>query len=654
MDVAPVAKVFPMLHARVFLALLFILATGASWGAPRPDIELGTFEGQGFSGWESTGAAFGDGPYRPGPSSRFKGRVGDGVAWSARTGEEPQGQLVSREFVIQRPYLSFLTAGFRDLPGRLGVELLVDGRTVRAASATERFSMEMYWRTWDVRELAGRRARLRVNDRSPSGSIAVDQFILTDAERSPPVDSRVLFQESLRPQFHYTPASGWMNDANGLFYNRGQWHLFHQHRPPGSPAVVWAHAVSSDLVHWRHRPTAIREQGDDAAFSGSGLVDEANASGLQRGNGPPVLLCYTLHPPGSSGRKATQCLAYSDDGGESFRAYPGNPILRTPDNNDRDPKLFYYGPAQAWLLLLSLSRNNVDREHAAYGLFRSPDLRAWKLLQEIGPGPWYWECPDMFELPIDGDPRRTKWLLLKGSGDYIVGTFDGKRFTSETEPIRINWHNGYYGAQTFSNAPDGRRVQIGWMNVPKSEAPNAWPGMPFNQQMSFPRELRLRSTAAGPRLFREPAAEIAALRKSVRQFNPRALGPGENALAGVAPGLLEIECEIRLEQARRVSLRCRSAELSYEVKSHKLRLLRADPTLELADGRLKLHVLLDRTSVEAFVGGGETDVCGAYFPDPADQRLTLTVEGGPAFVERLVVRELRSIWTLPPPSADGS
>ena len=253
----------------------------------------------------------------------------------------------------------------------------------------------------------------------------------------------------------------------------------------------------------------------------------------------------------------------------------------------------------------------------------------------------------MFELPIDGDRRRTKWLLLKGSGDYIVGTFDGKAFTPETEPIRINWHNAYYGAQTFSNAPGGRRVQIGWMNVPKTEAPNAWPGMPFNQQMSFPRELRLRNTAQGPRLFREPAAEIAALHKNTWQFAPRALAPGENALAGVAPGLLDIECEIRLEQARRVSLRCRSAELSYDVKSRKLRLLRADPSLELTDGRLKLRVLLDRTSVEAFAGGGETDVCGVYFPALTDATLSLTVEGGSAFVERLVVRELHSIWAEP-------
>jgi sucrose-6-phosphate hydrolase SacC (GH32 family) len=255
---------------------------------------------------------------------------------------------------------------------------------------------------------------------------------------------------------------------------------------------------------------------------------------------------------------------------------------------------------------------------------------------------------------VDGDASRTKWLLTKGSGDYIVGTFDGERFKPETDPIRIHWHNTYYGAQSFSDAPGGRRVQIGWMSTgDKAARPNTYPGMPFNQQMSFPRELTLRSTPDGPRVFRRPVAEIAKLYVKTHDLGARTLAPGENAFAGIAPGLLDIECELDLQQAKRLSLKCRSAELSYDVKSRKLRLLRADPTVTLKDGRLSLRVLIDRTSIEAFVNGGEVDASGIYFPDMADRTLSLTVEGDPARIHRLVVRELRSIYDGKPEAPDS-
>lgn len=633
----------------VLSAMWFSMVVGAV-DAAQSELVFGDFEGQDWSGWSTTGRAFGSAPYRPEAGHRFPGRSGEGIAWSGRVTDE-QGELLSSEFKIQRRFINFLVAGDRDLPGRVGVELLVNGQVVRASSATEFFSPAMAWRTWDVGELAGRTAQVRVNDHAAPGSIAVDAFSQSDAAKSLATDARTLFDETFRPQFHFTPQTGWMNDANGLLYYRGQWHLFHQHRLPGSVAIAWGHAVSADLLHWRHLPTAVANDGRVASFSGSGLVDWTNASGLKRGGAadadPPILLFYTSHPPADLGRKATQCMSVSVDGGRTFEKFAGNPILCTPDNNDRDPKVFFHTPSRAWFMVLSLSRNNTDRDHATYGLFRSRDLKTWVLAQEIGPGPWYWECPDMFELPIDGDPQRTKWLLVKGSGDYIVGTFDGQAFKPETEPIRINWHNPYYGAQSFSDAPAGRRIQIGWLNVPKTEAPNAWPGMPFNQQMSFPRELTLRSTAAGPRLFRVPVAEIAQLYTKTHDRGARVLVPGQNALAGIAPGLLDIECDLDLHEAKRLSLKCRSAELSYDVRSAKMRLLRADPTLTLADGRLRLRVLIDRTSIEAFVNGGQSDLSGVYFPDPGDQTLSLTVEGGSASIHRLVVHELKSIWPTP-------
>ncbi|MCX6898846.1 MAG: glycoside hydrolase family 32 protein [Verrucomicrobia bacterium] len=628
------------------MALVAFACAAPVVSAQRPDVVIGSFEGQTFGGWTATGAAFGSSPFRPGSGGRVAGFEGAGVAWSGRGGLESTGALLSPVFEIQRKFINFLATGERNLPATAGIELLVDGRVVRAAGATEMFdpTRALHWRTWDVRDLASRKARIRVNDNSATGAVAVDNFVQSDDQKAPPTDAAVLFQETYRPQFHFTAKSGWLNDANGMLYYKGQWHLFHQHRPPGSPATVWGHAVSYDLLHWRHLPTAIPCEGKNAIFSGSGLVDWENTSGLKRGDDLPLLFFYSLHPASEAGIKTTQCMSFSTDGARTFEKFPGNPILRTRDTRDRDPKVFWHKATRAWFMILSLSRNNTDREHATYGLFRSRDLKSWELLQEIGPGPWYWECPDMFELPVDGDSARIKWLLVKGSGDYIVGSFDGERFKPETEPIRIHWHNTYYGAQSFNDAPGGRRVQIGWMSTGKTDAPNAYPGMPFNQQMSFPRELTLRTTPDGPRIFRQPVAEIAKLYSKTHDLGARTLAPGDNALAGIAPGLLDIECELDLQQAKRLSLKCRSAELSYDVKSAKLRLLRADPTLKLKDNRLSLRVLIDRTSIEAFVNGGEADVSGVYFPDMADQTLSLTVEGGAVRIHRLIVHELRPIW----------
>ncbi|MBI5394493.1 MAG: glycoside hydrolase family 32 protein [Verrucomicrobia bacterium] len=583
------------------------------------------------------------------PLAPFAARAADDIVLAGPK-ETAAGAPLSPEFKIERKFINFLIRGPRDLPATLGVELLAEDRVVRAASATEMLdpTRTLHWRTWDVGELAARTARIRVNSKSATGAIAVEQFAQSDQPKGVPSDASTLLHETHRPQFHFTAQTGWLNDANGMVHYKGQWHLFHQHRPPGCPSIVWGHAVSDDLLHWRHLPTAIPCEGKNGIASGSGHVDWENASGLKHGDDPPILLVYTLMPPTGSGLKATQCLAFSTDGGRTFEQFAGNPLLRTTDSKDRDPKVFFHKPARAWFMALSLSRNNTDREHATYGLFRSRDLKSWELLQEIGPGAWYWECPDMFELPVDGDRSRMKWLLTKGSGDYIVGEFDGERFKPQTGPIRTQWGGSFYGAQTFSDAPGARRVQIAWMNSgDKAEKPNAYPGMPFNQQMSFPRELTLRTTPEGPRVFRQPIAEITKLYEKTHESGPRPLEPGDNALAGIHHDLLDIELELEPGQTKQVKLTLRGEELIYDVKNGKLRI--GDRSLALAplDGKLILRALLDRTSIELFGNRGEVTHSRVFFADPANRNVALTVQGGAAQVQRLVVRELRSIWATP-------
>lgn len=659
---------------RYLQCLLFasVLSFSAQSSARECDIVIGDFESKDFGAWTTTGNAFGSCPLRDSSSRSlpFHEFEGSGVAGSLPGKEAETGELISPEFEIQRRYINFLVWGQRNQPAELGVELLVGPAkdragfpVARAASATEAFDPDkmLRWRTFDVGEFAQRQARLRVNDHSNAGSLVVDSFIQSDEPKGLPVDASRLLHETFRPQFHFTAQSGWLNDANGLLYQEGRWHLFHQHRLPGAAAVAWGHAISSDLLHWTRLPTAIPNDGTDAIFSGSGWVDSENVSGLKRGDHAPLLFFYTLHPAADSGRKAVQCLAFSTDGGVQFQKSPGNPLLQTPDRNDRDPKVFYYPPTKRWFLVLSLSRNNADRDHATYGLFRSLDLKSWELIQEIGPGSWYWECPDLFELPLDGDSSRKKWILAKGSGDYIVGTFDGERFRPETKPVRTHWGASYYGAQTFSNAPDGRRIQVAWMNSGRKElAPDAYPGMPFNQQMSFPRELSLRTTAEGPRMFRKPIPEISQLWTKIHTFEPGVLMPGENPLAGIHEELLDLDLEMELAAPREVILNLRGAEIVYDSAKGKLRA--ADRVIDLPaeGGKVAFRVLLDRTSYELFANGGLLTHSKVFFPDPENRRISLIIRGGLSRIHRLVVREVKSIWGeetdagLQPPRAPGA
>lgn len=593
--------------------------------SPLPDILLNDFEGRTSGDWIQTGEAFRSIPFRPADNKRIDGMIGAAVAWSGRGNVQAKGTLLSPPFQIERRFINFLIRGERNLPGLVGVELLQDNRVIRSSSATElRGTEPMYWRTWDVSEFAGQTVQIRVNDNTEAGDIIVEQFVQSASAKSFPIDAANLFNETYRPQFHYTAQCGWMNDANGLTYYNGKWLLFHQYGVHGQhDSRVWGHAVSDDLLSWHRKPPAIPFAENVHIASGSGLVDWTNASKLQNGRHPPLLLFYTSMPTGPDGfvpngtnnaaaKKTTQCLVYSTDGGETWQKYADNPLLRTQDYKDRDPKVFYHEPTQSWIMVLSLSADNINRESAAcFGFFRSTDLKNWELTQKLGPGPWYWECPDFFQLPVDGDATRSKWVLLKGSADYIIGSFDGRTFTPdpgdgrgykpETGINRTHWGGNYYGNQTFSAAPNGRRVVIGWMSTGKMVRSNAYLGMPFNQQMSFPRELTLRTTPEGVRLFFWPVAEIEKLCTDTQTIRPRAIQPGDNALSSVPGDLLDIEIEIDLMQAKQLQLTLRGQEIVYDVAEQKLKAFGiANPMFATINGKLNLRILMDRPSIEIF------------------------------------------------------
>lgn len=438
----------------------------------------------------------------------------------------------------------------------------------------------------------------------------------------------VLYAETHRPQFHFTPQYNWTNDPNGLVYYEGEYHLFFQHNPKGVTwgNMTWGHAVSPDLVHWTQLDHALYPDALGTIFSGSAVVDWDNTAGFGSGEDKTLVAFYTSAGEGEV--PFTQSMAYSNDRGRSWTKYEGNPVLGHIRANNRDPKVFWHAPSGRWVMALYLDGND-------YTIYGSDDLKAWERLCDLSL-PGVTECPDLFELPVDGDAGETRWVYWGASGGYVLGRFDGRRFTAETEVLMAEHGPNGYAAQTWSDTPDGRRIQISWMRGGK------YPAMPFNQQMSFPVELSLRTTRQGIRLCRRPIAEIERLHRRTECWDERPLAAGDRLVPEVEGQLWDIRLVIEPRQATAWGLRIRGIDLRWT--AGKLSYQGAEAAFEPEDGRLQLQLLVDRTSLEVFGHDGELSMSCCFLPEAADEPLVLYAEGGAAHVVSLAVHELQSIW----------
>jgi fructan beta-fructosidase len=239
-------------------------------------------------------------------------------------------------------------------------------------------------------------------------------------------------------------------------------------------------------------------------------------------------------------------------------------------------------------------------------------------------------------MALDGDSSKIKWVFTAANGEYLVGSFDGRQYVPEQEVRRVDFGQNFYAVQTFNDIPpaDGRRIQIAWMRDGK------YPGMPFNQQMSFPAELTLRSTADGPRLFRNPVREIDPLHGVEHRWTDAVLKPGDDLLAPVSGELFDIRADIEINAATEVGLIVRGEPITYDVKGRTLSAL-GDAPLSLVDGHLRLTLLVDRTSIETFADGGRVSLTSCFLPNENEMGLSLFAKGGTARVRSLVVYELR-------------
>jgi fructan beta-fructosidase len=485
------------------------------------------------------------------------------------------------------------------------------------------------------------------------------------------------FTEAYRPQYHFTSASGWINDPNGMVYFDGEYHLCYQYHPWSSNwgPMHWGHAVSRDLVHWRQLPTALKPDGNGYIFSGSAVVDRNDTSGLFNGSaGLAAIFTHADEYPGTDRQRQRQSLAYSRDRGRTWIKYGHNPVLEDAAITDfRDPKVFWHQPGGIWVMVIAAG------DHVRF--YSSPNLTDWTLSgtfgQEEGSHDGVWECPDLFELPLEEGAGRSKWVLLVSIGDrddlpagsrtqYFIGDFDGERFTNDNAADTVLWTDhgrDNYAGVTWSDMPDsdGRRIYLGWMSNWKYA--NLTPTEGWRSAMTIPRSLALRETGGHIRLVQTPVRELEALRREAIRMENLALAPGGNPLGTYKGVNYEIDAEFELGTAAEFGfkLRCSESEetiIGYDAAANELFVdrtrsgvldfhpefaCRHGAVLEPEGPTLKLRIFVDWSSVEVFAGRGQVVLTDLIYPSLESKGLELYVKEGSVKLVSLNIYALDSI-----------
>lgn len=488
------------------------------------------------------------------------------------------------------------------------------------------------------------------------------------------------FREPYRPQYHFSPEEKWMNDPNGLVYHDGVYHLFFQYYPGDIVwgPMHWGHAVSKDLVFWEHRPIALYPDGNGYIFSGSAVVDEDNTSGFGTVDNPPLVAIFTYHNTDmeKAGRTdyQTQGIAYSLDNGETWTKFNQNPVIANEEGirDFRDPKVFWHEESAQWIMVL------VAGDHARF--YRSGDLKTWEYLssfgKESGAHGGVWECPDLFPLKANGQGSE-KWVLLisinpgapnGGSGtQYFVGEFNGTGFTSDQKEARwLDWGTDNYAGVTYNNVPSGDRIFIGWMS--NWAYANTTPTEAWRSAMTLPRTLTLKKTGDEYYLASYPLAELGTIFKSEvsRQLD---LAAGENESIGfdhfsqsqllfntagrdfrlsfINAGGDTLTLEVNGDQKHVTLDRSVSGKTDFDPDFAASRQLM--PIGGLPDGEVMFRMMMDWSSMELFINGGQYVLTAQVFPNGHYTELLIENTGeGPLNLKNLEISRAESIWNYTP------
>lgn len=468
-------------------------------------------------------------------------------------------------------------------------------------------------------------------------------------------------REKFRPTYHFSPLYGWMNDPNGMVYKDGEYHLFYQHNPYGSKwgNMHWGHAISKDLINWEHRPDAITPDALGTIFSGSAVVDTDNTAGFGAG---AIVAIYTQNSD-----RQVQSIAYSTDNGRSFTKYENNPVLTSDVRDFRDPKVFWHKETQRWIMLLAVGQEMQ--------IFSSSNLKDWAFESSFGEGQGahggVWECPDLFELPVDGTNEK-KWVLLcnlnpggpfGGSAtQYFVGTFNGKEFVNESPSKTkwMDWGKDHYATVTWSDAPDNRRIAIAWMS--NWQYANDVPTSQYRSPNSVPRDLSLFTVDGETYLQSAPSPELLKLRdiSKKRSFKVNGTRTIKDMIAG-NEGAYEIELTIENQHADVIGFRLyndkgEEVDMQYDMKEKKFSMDRRKSgevgfnenfpmltwtTIESGKDELKLRLFVDKSSVEAFGDGGRFVMTNQVFPSEPYTHIDFYSKGGAYKVDSFVIYKLK-------------
>ena len=434
-----------------------------------------------------------------------------------------------------------------------------------------------------------------------------------------------------RPVYHFTAAKNWLNDPNGLIYLNGVYHLYYQHNPFENKwgHMSWGHATSKDLLHWQHLPVAIPEiETKDTTtwiFSGSAVLDKDNTSGFGKNS---IVAIYTADQPKQN--KESQFIAYSNDGGLSYTNYAGNPVVDIQKKDFRDPNVIWLEDQHKWLMTVA-----VPFEHKLQ-FYSSSDLKKWELLSEFGKQGdtrKIWECPSLTPLFVDGDPAKKKWLLMVSSGNpdaatgmqYFIGDFDGKTFKNDNPAdtqLFVDYGPTFYAAIPYNNLPDNKQIMIGWL-MPFETATYPWRG-----QMSIPRDLLLKSTPDGVRLYQQPSVTLNStplLKKNVIVKKEVPLNIRSNAYwidATFTPGTAkDFGFKVARQDDRNETVIGYNTALNElyikTLKNDSVSVINKIP-LRAGSEKIRLQVLFDKSSLEVFVNGGEKVFTTLLFPTASE------------------------------------
>lgn len=473
-------------------------------------------------------------------------------------------------------------------------------------------------------------------------------------------------REIYRPVYHHTPAYGWMNDPNGMFYKDGVYHLYFQYNPYGSmwANMTWGHSTSRDLVHWTYEGTSIVPDAWGAIFSGSCVVDHENTAGFGKG---AVVAFYTSAKSTPWGDVQSQSMAYSLDNGKTFTKYEGNPILTSSERDFRDPKVFWYAPGKHWVMMLAVGQHME--------IYSSVNLKDWKKESEFGAMQGahggVWECPDLVEIPVEGT-RQKKWVLIcnlnpggpfgGSAAQYFVGSFDGKTFVNESATLTkwMDWGKDNYATVTWNNAPDGRCVALGWMS--NWQYANNVPTRQYRSANTIARDLTLYRVGEELYLKSTPSPEIKKARgEKVSKLSFNVAGEYEVAsLLDDNKGAYEVELVIRNQGASKIAFcllneKGEKVSMHYDLARRQFVMDRSEsgtvdfskdfPAVTVApadtDKELTLRLFVDRSSIEAFGEDGKFVMTNLVFPSLPYNKMRFTSDEKGYTVKSLKVYRLQ-------------